>query len=651
MARVGIYLCDCGPNIAGALDMDALGDSVRHADDVVRIGRHSILCSPEGRAFLVQDIVEHGLDRVVIGGCSPKEHEATFRDVLREAGLNPYRLQIANLREQCAWTVRGRDQATGLARDLLAAAAARVLRHDALTPREYTTVSDVVVVGAGIAGMHAALALARKDRTVHLVERLPCVGGKVALYEDVFPGMECASCVLDPWMDELLHHEGIQVHLLAELEEVLGFSGNFTVRIRERARYVDAEVCLGCGACTEACPVEVPDAFNPGLASRRAVYLPYPGALPHLAIIDPAACLRWRGQDCRVCEEACPFDAIRYGEEDRVLELRAGAIVLATGFDLYDPSRSPQYGYGRVRDVITAFELERMMNASGPTGGELRCQDGQRPSHVGFVLCVGSRNPATNRHCSEVCCRYTLKSIQRILASCEETAVTVFHADLHLPGREAQDLYRDLVARPGVTFVRMDKPDSARIDASKDRIEVRCRDDRGCEHAREVDLAVLAPAMLGAAGSGKLADALHLKRGGGGFFDAGRTLLDPVATERDGILVAGCAGGAVDIPGASAQGLAATGRIQADLVPGEVRRLDPVQAVVNVDRCSGCGLCERLCGYGALEWDGSLRRVTVNEVLCRGCGVCAAACPSGAIRCFHYTDEQISAEVTALLSG
>jgi len=651
MARVGIYLCDCGPNIVGALDMDALAESARRGVGVVRVGRHELLCSPEGRAFLARDIVEHKLDRVVIGGCSPKEHEATFRGVLLETGLNPYRLQIANLREQCAWTVRERDQATRLAQDLLAAAAARVLRHEALKPREYTAVPDVVVVGAGIAGMHAALALARKDRAVHLVERLPCVGGKVALFEDVFPGMECASCVLDPWMDELLHHEGIQVHLQAEVEELLGFKGNFTVRIRERARYVDEEACLGCGACAEACPVEVPDPFNPGLAFRRAVYLPYPGALPHLALIDPAACLRWRGQDCSTCEEVCPFDAIRYGEEDRVIELRAGAIVLATGFDLYDPSRSPQYGYPRIHDVITAFELERMMNASGPTGGELRCRDGRRPSRIGFVLCVGSRNPATNRHCSEVCCRYTLKSMQRILASCEGTAVTVFHADLHLPGREAQDLYRDLVERPDVAFVRMDKPDSARIDVSEGRLVVRFRDEGCRELSREVDLAVLAPAMLGAAGSGKLADALHLERGAAGFFDAGKTLLDPVGTGRDGVLVAGCAGGAMDIPGAAAQGLAVTGRIQADLVPGEVCRLDPVQAVVDADRCSGCGLCEGLCRYGALEWDGSERRVTVNEVLCRGCGVCAAACPSGAIRCLHYTDEQISSEVTALLNG
>lgn len=651
MARTGIYLCDCGPNLAEALDLDALADSARRAPGVVRVGRHPLLCSPGGRTFLEQDIVDHGLDRVVIGGCSPKEHEATFQDVLRKAGLNPYRLQITNLREQCAWTVRDPDQATSLAKRLLAAAAARVLQHDALTPREYTTVPDVVVVGAGIAGMHAALALARKDRKVHLVERLPCVGGKVALFEDVFPGMECASCILDPWMDGLLHHEEIQVHLQSEVEKVLGFSGNFAVRVRERARYVDPEACLGCGACVEPCPVEVPDAFNPGLALRKAVYLPYPGALPHLAVIDPAACLRWQGQDCRLCEEACPFEAIRFDDEDRVLELRAGAIVLATGFDLYDPSRSPQYGYGRIRDVITTLELERMMNASGPTEGRLRCRDGRSPGRVGIVLCVGSRNPATNRHCSEVCCRAALKSVQRILASSEGADVMVFHADLYLPGREAQDQYHDLAARPEVTFVRMDRPDSARIEAPQGRPVVKVRDERGGQQDLEVDLAVLAPAMLGAVGSGGLADVLHLTRGEAGFFDAGKDLLDPVSTERDGVLVAGCAGGAVDIPGAAAQGLAATGRIQADLVPGEVRRLDPVQAKVDPDRCSGCGLCEGVCGYSALERDPSGRHVCVNEVLCRGCGVCAAACPSGAIRCLHYTDEQVSAEVAALLAG
>ena len=647
MCRIGVYICECGPNIGRTVHLSTLEEAARSLAGVVRVRRFPVLCGPEGRDLLAEEIATQGLDRVVVAGCTPGEHETTFRSVLERAGLNPYLLQTANIREQCEW-VAG-DRATELAERLVAAAVARVRLHEPLVPSEVPVSPDVVVVGAGTAGIRAALTLAGKERVVHLVERLPCVGGRVPLYEDVFPGMACAACVVDPMLDELLHHDGIRVHLMSSVEEVLGFKGNFTVRVLERPRYVDPETCLGCGACEEACPVRLPDGWKPRPAERRAVGVPYPGALPSLAAIDPRHCLRWLGEDCRACEEACPFGAVRFEDEGRLHEIRAGAVVLATGFDLYDPGRAPQYGYGRLPDVITSFELERMLDSSGPTEGRVLKEDGAAPSRMGFVLCVGSRDPEANLHCSEVCCRYTLKFVHRVLEQGGVDRATVFHAGLHLPGRDSQDLYRGLEARPSVRFVRMGRPNGAEVVAQDGALAVRFPDEAGRVRSHVVDMAVLAPAMEGAAGNRELAGILHIETGEAGFFDRGATLLDSVGAGREGVYVAGCAGGPTDIRGAATGGQAAAGRVRSELVAGGTLRLEPVTALVDDALCSGCMICEGLCPYGAVERRVDPPGIVVNPVLCRGCGTCAAACPSGAVHCSHFSDGQISAEVEAVL--
>ena len=649
MCRIGVYICECGPNIGRNVDLSALEEAARSLAGVVRVRRFPVLCGKEGQGLLEEEIAARGLERVVVAGCSPGEHEKTFRSVLERTGLNPCMLQAANIREQCEWVVGDRARATALAERLVAGAVARVRHHEPLVPSEVPVSSDVVVIGAGTAGIRAALTLAGEERVVHLVERLPCVGGKVPLYEDVFPGMACAACVVNPMLDELLHHDGIRVYLMSRVEGVLGFKGNFTVQVLERPRYVDPEACLGCGACVEACPVRVPDKWNPGLGERRAVALPHPGALPSVAVVDPRHCLRWHGEDCRACGEACPFEAVRFEDRDRLHEVSAGAVVLATGFDLYDPARAPRYGYRRIPDVITSFELERMLDSSGPTEGRVLKKDGSTPSHMGFVLCVGSRDPEANPHCSEVCCRYTLKFLRRIVEQGTVDRATVFHAGLHLPGRASQDLCRELEVEPSIRFVRMGEPNAAEVVEEEGALAVRFPDEEGRVQSRAVDMAVLAPAMEGAAGNRELARILHLERGEAGFFDRGATLLDSVGAGREGVFVAGCAGGPTDIRGAATGGQAAAGRVRSELVPGETLRLEPVTARVDEELCSGCRVCEGLCPYGALERREDPPGVVVNRILCRGCGTCAAACPSGAVHCGHFSDGQIAAEVRALL--
>jgi heterodisulfide reductase subunit A len=298
--------------------------------------------------------------------------------------------------------------------------------------------------------------------------------------------------------------------------------------------------------------------------------------------------------------------------------------------------------------VITSFEMERMLDSSGPTAGRVLKQDGSAPGRLGFLLCVGSRDPEAHPHCSEVCCRHTLKFVRKVLDQ-EVDRVIVFHADLHLPGRTSQDLYRELEADPSVRFVRMARPNAAEVHGEGGALSVRFPDETGRTQALAVDMAVLAPAMVGAAGNLELARVLHLETGAAGFFDRGFTLSDPCGAGRDGVLVAGCAGGPTDIHAAAAGGQAAAGRILSELVPGGALRLEPVAARVDDGLCSDCGICEGLCPYGAIERQDDPPRIAVNRVLCRGCGTCAAACPSGAIHCAHFSDAQISAEVEALL--
>ncbi|MFH1351045.1 MAG: FAD-dependent oxidoreductase [Pseudomonadota bacterium] len=347
MERIGVYICECGPNIKDAIDLDTVMAFARGLEDVFLVKRHGVLCSHECKTIIANDIQGQGLNRVVIAACSPKEHENTFKAVLQQAGLNPYLMQMANIREQCAWVVRDKKVATQKAKEIIRAAVDRVKYHESLTVKEVECQPHVLVVGAGIAGIAAALTLARKDRRVYLIEKSPCIGGKVTRYEDLFPTMECAPCLVDPRLDEVLHNPNIDVLTLSEVREVLGFYGNFVVKVNGRARFVDVESCVGCGACVEVCPVTVKNEFNEGLDERKAIYIPYAGALPNVAAIDGDHCLRWQGRGCTACQEACPFGSIHYDDRDQVQELKAGAIVLSTGFDLFDPKRPRNTGTGK----------------------------------------------------------------------------------------------------------------------------------------------------------------------------------------------------------------------------------------------------------------------------------------------------------------
>ena len=461
--RIGIYICECGPNIKDTVDIAALLEIARALEDVVMAASFDFLCSPDGKKFLKEDIQAHKLSRVVIAGCSPKEHGATFRELLKAAGLNPFLLQMANIREQCAWVITDKRDATQKAAALIRGAIKRVNLHAPIEVKAIACRADVLVLGAGVAGISAALTIAQKDRKVYLLEKEPYIGGRVARHEDLYPNMVCASCLMESRLDAVLHHDNIEVLTLTELLEVKGYLGNFVARVRQKARHVNLDACVGCGACFEACPVSVPGPFTRGAAARKAIYIPYPGALPNVALMDEENCLRFQGESCSACLASCPFGAIHYEEAAGIRELKVGALVLATGFGSFDPQKDERYGYGKAEDILTGLEFEQLVNTAGPTEGEILLANGQPPRNIAFIHCVGSRTKKFNDYCSGVCCLATLKHAHQARMQLPEAGISEFHADLCLPGKDAQRFYRKVLEEDHIEFFRMLRPDAVEV--------------------------------------------------------------------------------------------------------------------------------------------------------------------------------------------
>ena len=640
--RIGVYVCKCGPNIGDRVDVDSIVNDIKDVEDVATAKSHNLLCSEDGLKFLKSEIKREKLSRIVIAACSPKMHEQKFMRACEEAGMNPYLMQMTNIREQCAWVTPDKADATEKAMSFTIAAINRVSLQEPIERKEIEIQPDVLVVGGGVAGLEATLALAQKGRKVYLVEKSPCIGGVTARFEEVYPTMECAPCMIAPELQEVLQKENIETFTHSEVEEVLGSFGNFTVKIRKKARYVSEEACIGCGECFEPCPVEVPNEYDEGLSKRKAIYLPFAGALPNVPVIDKDNCKRLKGEECNACKDSCPFEAIDFDDEDKLIEKKVGAIILATGSTLLDPKALPQYGYGKFNNVLTALQLERLNASNGPTGGKVLLKNGKEPGSIAFIHCVGRKEKG---YCSGICCMYSLALAHLMSEKLPDVKIYSLYSDLCLPKKEHQKMYNEVVDR-GAEFIRSDETAGVSAKGEKLAVEYKTDSKRG---EISVDMVVLAPAVEPNPDTERIAELLDIIRDDHGFFSEEHALMKPFATTLEGVFVVGSCQGPKDIGDAVAQGGAAAGSILSRLIPGERLELEAKVSEINEDLCGGCNTCLSLCPYSAISRDEEKKVSVVDETLCRGCGTCVAACPTGAARARHFTKEQIFAEIKGVL--
>ncbi|OYT50655.1 disulfide reductase [Candidatus Bathyarchaeota archaeon ex4484_135] len=652
--RIGVYICHCGTNIAGVVDVEEVRKYVEGLPGVVLAKTYPYMCSDPGQNLIKEDIEKGLIDRVVVAACSPRLHEPTFRRVLREAGLNPYLLEMANIREQCSWVhMREPKKATEKAKDIIRMTVAKARLLSPLQPVEVPARQEVLVIGGGIAGITAALDLANAGFRVYLVERAPSIGGHMAQLDKTFPTMDCSQCILTPRMVDVARHPNVQLFTNSEVVGVEGFAGNFKVKVLKKPYYVDLDKCTGCGLCVDFCPIEVPSEFDVGMAPRKAIYIPFPQAIPHVAVIDPEHCLYFMKKKCMVCEEVCQelaAGAIDFSQQPEEVELDVGTIIVATGYDLYDPTQDEEYGYGRYEDVITALQMERLLSASGPTRGEIvRPSDKEKPKKVAYIQCVGSRSlrPGHASYCSRVCCMYAIKQALQLKEKYPDIDVCIFYIDLRTFGRGYEEFYWR-AQEHGVRFIR---GKVAEIWRSRNgRLVVRAEDTlTGRVLEEEFDMVVLSAGLRPSKGTEELAALLKIPLGPDGFFLEAHPKLRPVDTVVDGIFVCGTATGPKDIVDTVAQAKAAASSAMALLSRGKIV-IEPFVAAVDEDRCRGCGRCEEVCEFGAVaveEKDGRLV-AHVNEALCKGCGACSVRCPTGAIKVRNFRPEQIRAMVSSV---
>jgi heterodisulfide reductase subunit A len=574
-------------------------------------------------------------------------HETTFRNAISSEGLNPYFLNISNIREQCSWVHKDRKEATEKARHLLRAAVARVLCQEALTPRKVEIKPSVLVVGAGIAGIQAALTIANGGMKVYLVEKAPYIGGHMAQLDKTFPTLDCASCIFTPKTVEVARNKNIELLVCSEVEEVKGYVGNFTVTIKRHPTYVDFGRCTGCGDCIEACVLKkgVPSEFEEGMARRRAIYIAFPQAVPLKAVVDKESCLLLSKGKCKkTCVEACKAEAIHFDQKEEIVEKEVGSIILTTGYDLFDPNLLPQYGYGIYENVISNLQFERLASPSGPTRGEVLLRDGTVPKGIAFLHCIGSRDENANLYCSRVCCMASMK--QAHLAK-EKTGAEIyeFYIDINAFGKGYQEFYKR-VREEGVYFIR---GKGSEIFKRNGRLVVAAEDTLlGTPVEIPVDMVVLGTGLTARRGAERVAQVFGISQSADKFFMEAHPKLRPVSTNVDGIFLAGCCQGPKDIPDTVAQASAAAAEAVSLSAKGQIE-VEPTTAVIDPDLCAGCKLCIEICPYSAIDFLDIKGISSVNEALCKGCGACTAICPSKAAKQKHFTQDQVLSEVEGVI--
>jgi len=665
VSRIGVFICHCGENIGRTVDCARVAEAARDFPGVVYAVDYRYTCSEPGQAQIRDAIKAHKLTGVVVGACSPRMHEKTFRSTCAAAGLNPYLCEIANLREQCSWVHTDRAVATEKAIELVRATVARVMRNSPLLPIRVPMTKRALVIGGGIAGIQCALDIAEGGLDVILVERAPSIGGHMAQLSETFPTLDCSQCILTPRMVEAASHPRIRLETYSEVEQVDGYVGNFTVTIRRKARSVDWTKCNGCGTCWQKCPQKkIPSQFDESLGMRTAIGVMFPQAVPNKPVIDRAFCTKFRTGKCGVCAKVCPTGAIDYEQQDELITENVGAVVVATGFNVLGKEALTAYAGGDHPDVITALQFERLASASGPTGGEIRRpSDGREPRTVVFVQCAGSRDPAAGRaYCSKICCMYTAKHAMLYRHKVHGGRAIVLCMDVRTPGKGYDEFFRRAAEVDGVAYIRSR---AARIYSEDGALIVQAADTLNGGERLDIkaDMVVLATAAVPQSDVRQMAQKLGIGYDADGWLSEAHPKLRPVETNTAGIFLAGACQGPRDIPESVAQASAAAAKVLGLLSRNELQR-DPIVARVHrapppvYSTCIGCFTCAAACPYKAIEREeirdrrGNLIKVVarVNSGLCQGCGTCVSLCRSKSIELDGFTDEQMVAALAELAS-
>jgi heterodisulfide reductase subunit A len=610
------------------------------------------MCSSLGQELIQKDIKELGLTRVVVAACSPHLHEATFRNACKGAGLNPYLCELVSIREQVSWVHTDKVAATLKAKAIISGGVERVIHQESLEPLRVPIHPATLVVGGGIAGIQAALEIADSGSPVYLVEREPSIGGHMAQFDKTFPTLDCSACILTPKMVQVGSHPNITLLTWSEVTKVDGYVGNFSVTIMKKPRYIKIEDCTGCGICWEKCPKKViDDVFEAGMGNRKAVYVPFPQAVPKYPVIDDVNCTYYIKGTCKACEKFCPTNAIDFNQKAEETTIEVGNIILATGWQLFDARRIPSYGYGRLANVFTNLEFERLSNAAGPTGGNIVLRDGKTvPKSVGIIHCVGSRDQNYNGYCSAICCMQSLKFAHLVH---EKTGATVynFYIDIRTPSKGYEEFYQRLLDE-GTCFVRgkvAEVTNFARTPEEEGKLIIQVEDTLlGKQRRIPVDMVILSAGLEPRQDAKEVAKLFGIACSADGWYIERHPKLDPVATMTEGIYIAGCVQGPKDIPASVVQGAAAAARVVGKIQQKEIA-LEPIRATVDMDKCSGCRICNNLCPFSAILFHEDKMVSEVNPALCQGCGTCVAACPAGAISGTVFSNEQILSQIEGLL--
>ena len=646
--RIGVYVCHCGLNIAGTVECEAVAKFAATLPNVVVSKDNRYTCSDQGQELIKNDIKEHNLNRVVVASCSPRLHEPTFRKTCEDAGLNKYLFEMANIREHCSWVhIHDKDAATEKAKDLVRAAVAKVALLEPAIETEVPITRKALVIGGGVAGIQSALDLADTGYKVFLVEKEPSIGGRMAQIDKTFPTMDCSICILAPKMSDVGHHPNIVLLTNSEVQEVKGYIGNFKVKVLKKPRYVTDE-CSACNDCTEACPVTAPNEFDIGLATRRAIYTPFAQAVPSTYIVDRDICLNKEGiMACDKCIQACERKAIDFDMEPTTLELEVGTIIVATGAEVYDPSSLTNYGYTRYPNVITSLEFERLINAGGPSGGNLiRPSDMKIPESVAFIQCVGSRSEKGNPYCSNVCCMNTIKDSLLIKEHWPDVKIHVFYVDMRAFGKGFEDLYTR-AKEEGAIFTR-GLPAEVVEDKKTQNLWLIGENTLQKElYKINVGMVILSIGIQPCHDSDTIQRLCTLSRTPDGFFMEAHPKLRPVDAPTGGIFLAGCAESPKDIKDSVTQASAAAARAGILMAQGKVT-VEAITPKTIPENCQLCGLCARVCPYNAIAVDKERKLVEVIEAACAGCGTCGAECQFEALHMRHFTDAQIMSQIDAL---